>query len=325
MRTLVLLCLPALAWADTPTLTLDSGIPAGTTSERKPLAFSPALKVFLVERSDKRPTGSERTWNFYSSKDMELLGYVTLTTEAGVSTEHVQWLAAPNAEASGALADLASKAREKLVLNAKAPLEPLLAAPWQKLKAAACPLRAVKRAGGFDLMAGTTHAASIDTPLPPADAKRGCSAAQAGAPKCLASAAGDLVVVVPFKQDCGGPIVQQLALRYNPHDVEYLKEMQLGEAALKKNDVPGAWKHLERSLELDALYAPTHVLHACAAAKSGVAFAKGRDELEGILGSEEARQQFLPRIKHDDCFARWRSDPDYTRWIGQFPTRTPIP
>src|SRR5581483_2332851 len=147
MRTLVLLFLPALAWADTPTLTLDSGIPAGTSSERKPLAFSPALKLFLVERSDKRPNGSERTWNFYSSKDMELLGYVTLTTEAGVSAEHVQWLAAPNAEASSALADLATKAREKLAANPKAPLDALLASPWQKLKPAACPLKPVKREG----------------------------------------------------------------------------------------------------------------------------------------------------------------------------------
>src|SRR5262245_55923389 len=113
MRILVLLCLPALAWAEPPTLTLEGGVAVGTVSEVKPLAWSPALKAFLVERNDKRPDSAERSWNFYGP-GMELLGYAVLTTQAGVSDEHVQWMSAPNADAAAALAELAGKAREKL-------------------------------------------------------------------------------------------------------------------------------------------------------------------------------------------------------------------
>jgi hypothetical protein len=116
-----------------------------------------------------------------------------------------------------------------------------------------------------------------------------------------------------------------MVVHYDPRSIENLKETQLGEVALKKGDVGGAWKHLERAIELDATYAPAHELHACAAAKSGVKFEKGRVELEPILGSEEARQKYIPLLKHEDCFAPWRADPDFARWLGQFPTRTPIP
>src|SRR5207245_7335473 len=111
---------------------------------------------------------------------------------------------------------------------------------------------------------------------------------------------------------------------YNPHDIEYLREAELAAAALKKSDLAGAKKHADASLALEPKHAPAHFLKACLAARTGVAFKDGRGELEQILGSEEERQTWLPRIKSDPSLANWRLDADFTRWLAQFPTRVPV-
>jgi hypothetical protein len=92
-----------------------------------------------------------------------------LTTDGAVSSENVQWMGGGTAAQKGALAELATHARETL----PRPLDKLWA-DWQKLKPAACPVRAVKRDGAYDLMAKDLPVAAIDTPLAPADARRGC-------------------------------------------------------------------------------------------------------------------------------------------------------
>jgi hypothetical protein len=306
---------PVLAGAETPHLTVEGGLPSGTASELRPLAWNGAIEAFLIERVDKRPSGSERTWNFYS-RSLELLGYAVLTTDAGVSTENVQWMTGGTAAQKGALADLATKAREKLVAEPKAVDK--LWADWQKLKPTACPVKMVKN----ELVADGAAAAIIDAPLSPADEKRGCSAPRAGALKCLAGADGDVVVVVPFKQDCN--VSQQLLVHYHARNVEYLKLAQRGEAALKKGDLVSARKLLDASLKLEPKHAPAHFAHACVQARTGVSFRDGRAELEQILGSEDERQTWLPRIKSDASLQSWRGDPEFEKWILQFPTRTPI-
>jgi hypothetical protein len=321
-RTMVFLTLMCgAAFADTQQLNVDVKLPPGNASKLDPLAFSPTLAMFLVERNDTRPNGTERSWNLYS-RALELEGYVVLSTNEGVSVEHVQWMSLANKPAQEALAGLATKAREAIVGGSKK-LDSLYA-DWQKLRATSCPLRMSRREGGYDAMAGALQVAAIEAPLPPADAKRGCSAPTAGTLRCFAGAEGDVIAVVPFKQDCGGPIGQELLVRYNAHDVEYLKEEQLGEQALKKNDLAGAMRHLERSLELDGKYPPARYHHACARAKQGVAFADGKVELEAILDSEDARQKWLPRIRDEACFAHWRADAAFAKWWSEFPTRTPI-
>jgi hypothetical protein len=318
MRVALLLFISGLTRAETPHLTVEGGLAPGTASELRPLAWSPALEVFLIERNDKRPNGSERSWNFYG-KGLDLLGYATLESDGAVATDHVQWMGEGSAAQKGALAELATKAREKLVIEPKS-LDKLWA-DWTKLKAVACPVRPVKREGAVDLMAKDLLVATIDTPLAPADQKRGCGAPIAGALRCL-SGGEAMVIVVPFKQDCG--VSQTQLLRYDPRALEYLKEAQLGEAALQKNDLPGAKRHLEMALRLDDKYAPSHYFHACAAARSGVDFRAGRGELEQILGSEDDRQKWLPKIKSDPNLKSWQSDPEFNRWLSQFPTRTPI-
>jgi hypothetical protein len=316
MRLAWCLLLPLAALAETPHLTVEGGLPAGTASELKPLAFSTALNVYLVERTDKRPSGSERSLNFYS-RTLDLLGYAVLTTDGAVSSENVQWMGGGTAAQKSALAELATKARETL----PKPLDKLWA-DWQKLKPAACPLRPVKREGACDLMVKDLIVVAVDTPLAPADAKRGCSAPTAGPPRCLAASEGDLVVVVPFGQDCG--VKQQLLVLYNPKNIEYLRESDEGAKALKKGDLAAARKHAEASLALEPKHAPARFLKACVAARTGVAFKEGRAELEQILGSEEERQMWLPRIKSDPALANWRLDADFARWLAQFPTRVPV-
>jgi hypothetical protein len=317
MRAALLLLWPLCATAEVlPRLTVEGGLAAGTSSAMRPLAVSEALGLFLVERNDVRPNGSERSWNFYG-KHLDLVGYFTLSTNAGVSHENLQQVG--EAPLDRRLAELATKAREKLESDPKTVDK--VWADWQKLKSVACPVRAVPRTGAVDLLARDLIAAGIDTPLAPADAKRGCSAPKPGALRCFAATDGDVVVVVPFKQDCG--VSQELLVLYNPRNLEYLKEAQAGETALKKNDVAGARKHLERSLELEPMHAPAHFFHACVQARTGTAFREGRAELEQILGSEEARQTWLPRIKTDPGLANWRLDPEFNRWLAQFPTRTP--
>jgi hypothetical protein len=127
---------------------------------------------------------------------------------------------------------------------------------------------------------------------------------------------------VPLKQDCG--VAQQLLVLYNPKNVEYLREAGLAAAALKKGDVAGARKHLDASLQLEPKHAPAHFLKACVAARTGVAFKDGRAELEQILGSEEERQTWLPKIKSDTNLQNWQRDADFARWLAQFPTRVPV-
>ena len=315
------LAIPVRARAEVPRLALESGLQAGTTSELKPLAYSTALGVYLVERNDKRPGTSERSWNFYA-RTLDLLGYATLTTEAGISTEHVQWMGEGSPAPQRALAELATHAREKLVTEPKS-LDKLWA-DWQKLKVVACPVRVAKREGGVDVLAKDLLVATIDTPLAPADAKRGCTPPTPGALRCVSGAESDVVVIVPFKQDCAGPVTQTRLVVYNPRNLEYLKEAQAGEAALKKGDLAGARRHLEASLGLEPKHAPAHFFHACLQARSGVAFREGRAELEQILGTEEERQAWLPRIKQDASLANWRLDPEFNRWFAQFPTRVPI-
>jgi hypothetical protein len=315
LNLILIVLFPLIAGADR--LTVEGGLPAGTSSVLKPLAYSETLGVFLVERNDQRPSGSERSWSFYG-KHLDLLGYVTLSTDAGVSDEHFQ--------ASGdvgprerQLAEMATQAREKLKTEPKS-IDKVWA-DWQKLKTTVCPVKAVRREGSTDLLARDLIAAGIDTPLAPADAKRGCTAAKPGNLRCFTATDGNVVVVVPFKQDCG--VSQELLVLYNPRNVEYLKEAQAGEAALKKSDVANARKHLERSLELEPMHAPAHFLHACVEARTGKPFRDGRAELEQILGTEEARQTWLPRIKSDPALANWRLDPEFNRWLLQFPTRSP--
>jgi hypothetical protein len=304
------------ALAETPHLTVEGGLPAGTASSLSPLAFSPALDVVLVERNDKRPGGSERSLNFYS-RTLDLLGYAVLTTDGAVSSENVQWMGAGSAAQKGALAELATKARETL----PKPIDKLWA-DWQKLRPAACPLKTAKREGAYELLAKDLPVAVLETPLAPADARRGCTAPVAGAPRCFSASGGDLVVVVPFKQECG--VSQQLLVLYNAKNVEYLREAELGAAALAKGDLGGARKHLDASLALEPKHAPAHFSKACLLARSGVAFKDGRGELEQILGGEEERQAWLPKIKRDPALANWRLDADFARWWAQFPTRVPV-
>jgi hypothetical protein len=305
---------PVLAAADVPRITVEGGLPTGTSSELKPLGWSAALEAFLIERIDKRPAGSERSWNLYS-RNLELLGYAVLTTDAGVSTENVQWMTGGTAAQKAALAELATKAREKIVAEPKAVDK--VWADWQKVKSVPCPVKLVKN----ELVADGATAAVIDAPLSPADEKRGCSAPAAGALKCFAGD-GDVVVVVPFKQSCG--VSQQLLVHYHSKNVEYLKLAQRGEAALKKGDLVNARKLLDASLKLEPKHAPAHFAHACVEAKSGVAFREGRVELEAILGSEDERQTWLPRIKSEPSLEKWRQDPEFAKWLTQFPTRTPV-
>jgi hypothetical protein len=312
------LWLAATAWA-VPRLTVEGGLPPGTSSELRPLGYSPSLDLYLIERNDKRPSGHERSWNFYS-RTLDLLGYATLTTDAGVSSEHVQWMGEGSAAQKGALAELTSEARQKLTAEPKA-LDKVWSS-WQKLKSVPCPVRAAKREASFELVAKDLPMAVIDTPVSPSDAQRGCSAASPGSLRCVAGPDGDVLVVVPFKQDCG--IQQSLMVLYNPRNLEYLRETQAGETALKKGDVSAARRHLEASLKLEPKHAPAHFLHACVAARSGVAFGEGRSELEQILGSEEERQNWLPKIKSDPNLQNWRLDPEFARWLAQFPTRVPI-
>jgi hypothetical protein len=318
MRGLLSFLVATTAWA-VPRLTIEGGLAAGTSSELRPLGYSPSLDVYLVERSDKRPSGNERSWNFYS-RSLDLLGYATLTTDAGVSSEHVQWTGEGSAAQKGALAELTSEARQKLVAEPKT-LDKVWSS-WQKLRSVPCPVRAAKREGSVELLAKDLLVAAIDTPLAPADAQRGCSLATPGSLRCLAGPEGDVVVVVLFRQDCG--VQQSLMALYNPRNLEYLRETQAGETALKKGDLATARRHLEASLKLEARHAPAHFLHACVAARSGVAFREGRSELEQILGSEEERQKWLPKIKTDPNLQNWRLDPEFARWLAQFPTRVPL-
>jgi hypothetical protein len=316
MRFAWLLLLSLAARAETPRLTVEGGLPAGTASELRPLAFSPPLGVFLVERTDKRPAGSERSLNFYS-RTLDLLGYATLTTDAGVSTENVQWMGGGTAAQKAALADLATRARETL----PKPLDKLWA-DWQKLKPAACPLKPVHLEGAYALDVKDLQVAIVETPLAPADARRGCTAPVVGSLRCLAASEGDVVVVVPLKQDCG--VSQQQLVLYNPRNIEYLRESAVALAALKNGDLAGARKHADASLQLDPKHALPHFIKACVAARTGVAFKDGRGELEQILGGEEDRQLWLPKIKKDPNLQNWRLDADFARWLTQFPTRVPV-
>jgi len=66
MRWALVFLWPLAAAGDTlPRLTVEGGLAAGTASAMKPLAYSEALQIYLVERNDQRPNGSERSWNFY--------------------------------------------------------------------------------------------------------------------------------------------------------------------------------------------------------------------------------------------------------------------
>ncbi len=277
--------------------------------------------MFLVERSDKRPSGNERSWNFYS-RTMDLLGYATLITDIGISDDHVQWLGDAASPAKGALAELAEKAREKLRLEPRK-LDQLWA-DWEKLRPVACPVRTARRDGSVDLLTSKDLlVATVETPLAPADAARNCSAPTPAPIRCMGAANGDVAVVMPFKQTCN--VAAPAAGRLQPAQRGVL-EGGAGRRRRAGQGRPGRRARAPRRQPEARAEARACALlsHACVGARSGVTFREGRAELEKILGSEEDRQLWLPKIKSDPNLSNWRLDPEFAQWLAQFPTRTPI-
>ena len=303
--------------------------------EYRPLAYWPARSAFLVERFDHRAQGTETSWMLYD-RTINLVAYVTVLTEAGVSDEHIQWVdTGADKAAQAEWAKLISTVRQKLGESDKAAwpatmLKILKEQPgWVALKPLkSCPVKASKKGTQIEISAfeAATRAslpvALIDATPSPAEQKKGCAGASLAGPlRCAAGEGRDVLVVVPFHEECGGKIEQQQLVLFDPAAVEFVKEAQLGEQALKKKDLAGAKAHFEKSLSLDGKYDPARFQLACTLALSGVSFVDGRKELEQLLGSEDQRLSYLPKIKSDAALARWRNDPDFARWVAQFPTR----
>jgi hypothetical protein len=319
--------------AEVPHAVVESGLRPGTAMAYRPLGYWPAHRAFLVERQDRRAEGSETSWMLYD-RAMSLLGYVTLFTDAGLSGEHIQWTGT-NAATQRALSELITAVRERLATTERrlwsaAPAKFLKEQPgWLALKPTrSCPVQAARHGDSVELSVfdAATRArlpvAVIEAAASPSDEKRGCAGSSVhGALRCAAGADRDVLVVVPFQQNCEGTIHQEQLVLYDPSALEYLKHDLLGAAALKKNDLAGARRSFEESLRLEPRHAEARFHLACVLARLGVAFSDGRKELEQILESEEQRLTWLPRIKREPDLAPWQKDPGFARWILEFPTR----
>jgi hypothetical protein len=331
-----------VAAAEPPRAGVEADLPPGTAMEYRPLAVylaegvSPSAPqaLFLVERVDRRPTGSETSWMLYD-RAMSLAAYATLYTDAGLSGEHVQWVGGGEA-AKPEVAKLVSEARLRMAESGERAHWPAAAAKllkestaWQPLRALkSCPLKAHARGTTVEIAAPDAAAkreltvAFIDAPPSPAAAKRGCAGpALDGALRCAAGAGREVLVIVPFASDCGGRASQQELVLYDPAALEPQREDALGMLAWKARDLAGARHHFEAALRADAGHDPAHFHLACMLALGGAPFAEGQKGLEPILGSEPQRLTWLPRIRTEPALARWRDDPGFPRWIGQFPVR----